>query len=195
MSKHNAVKKDKANATDKVAKAIREQITKATANYTVSELWQLLEIVNTKSVKSEITTCGIPANNPIPTTARLRSKVEYVSVDNESAAALIYSYLLSVENNKADSRNLVKIHKAFNGNVANPTHANRRLLYSYFFANECSLTNSIPAKVAAAYSKQPSSLDKVQREFVDNYLDNHPEFAATLRSYKEAHYLRAVVAG
>lgn len=196
IKNNNSNNKDKANAA-KVAEAIRAQIMANTADYSEAELWQLLAAVSSKSLttQSEIMSNSIQVEQPIPNKAIIsRNKVEYVSVSDEAAAAMIYAYLVSIEANKDDSRNLVKIHSAFNGNVANTTHANRRLMYSYYFRNECAIYNSIPAKVAEAYNKQPKKLDKVQRKFVDNYLVNNPEFAAKLRSYKNTHYVKAVVA-
>ena len=199
IKNNNSNDKDKANAA-KVAEAIRAQIMANTADYTEAELWQLLAAVSSKSLtnkpaQSEIMSNSIQVAQPIPNKAIIsRNKVEYVSVSDDAAAAMIYAYLVSIEANKDDSRNLVKIHTAFNGNVANATHANRRLMYSYYFRNECAIYNSIPAKVAEAYNKQPKKLDKIQRKFVDNYLVNNPEFAAKLRSYKNSHYVKAVVA-
>ena len=191
-----AHKTNKNAAAAKVAAAIREQIMTNTADYTEAELWQLLALVSKKKIADHTpATNSIPVTQPIPNKAIIsRNKVEYVTVDDDTAAALIYSYLVTVEENKEDSRSTVKIHKAFIGNVANPTHANRRLMYSYFFRNECSLTNSVPAKVAAAYSKQPVKLDKIQRKFVDDYLTLNPDFTAKLRSYKTTHYVKSVVA-
>lgn len=180
----------KVNNKAKVAKAIRERIYNATADYSVENLWQLLEIVNTKNltnqqlVVEQPSVCKIEVEKPIPQ----RAVVNYVSVDNEVAVGMIYTYLISLEENTPT------IHPAFKGRIANPTHANRRLMYSYFFANECKLTNSIPAEVAEAYKANPVKLDKVQREFVTNYLTNNPDFSDKLRSYGKAHYLKAVVA-
>lgn len=177
----------KAAAADEVAAAIRKQILTTTANYTVDELWRLLDIVNRKVVAAEsapVISTTIPAPKPIPT----RAKVECVTVDDETAASIIYSYLVSIEDNKP------ALPSVFRGKVANPTQANNRFLYSFYFSDECSRSNYLPKCVAEEYAKSPIILDKVQRKFVDDYLNYNPEFAARLRSYKSCHYLRAVVA-
>lgn len=187
MTKNKTQTHSKAAATDKVAAAIRQQIISTTAAYTVDELWQLLDLVNKKAVAVEpapLITTTISTTKPIPT----RAKVEYVSVDDDTAASLIYSYLITVEDNKPS------LPSAFRGKVANPTQANNRLLYSFYFSSECSRSNYLPKSVVEEYEKAPIILDKVQRKFVDDYLSYNPEFAARLRSYKSAHYLRAVVA-
>lgn len=192
-------KKSTAETDKKVSQAIRYQINANMAHLSIDELWQVLEVVNRKSLGVSVTE-KIEMDNPIPNKAIIkrntvkRNTVKYISVDDSTAASLIYTYLMSIEDNKDNSRNTIKINKAFHGNIANPTHANRRLLYSYFFRNECKVANSVPAEVAEAYKAQPLILDKVQRKFVDNYLNNNPEFAIKLRSYKDSHYLRSVVA-
>ena len=122
----------------------------------------------------------------------------FMSITDKEAGKIISTYIDSLDEHKRDSKKPILTSPVF-GKVSNRTIHNQRLIYSFFFPEDCTHKNSLHKEVYKEYEKLLKSPDP--REENSSYPYNHcqryveacPEFLDMVKSWKNKKHIKSLI--
>lgn len=122
----------------------------------------------------------------------------FMSITDKEAGKIISTYIDSLDEHKKDPKKPILTSPVF-GKVSNRTIHNQRLIYSFFFPEDCTHKNSLHKEVYKEYEKLLKSPDP--REENAGYPYNHcqryveacPEFLDMVKSWKNKKHIKSLI--
>ena len=144
--------------------------------------------VQTEGKKEEVKSVEVKAHEDSP----------FISITNKEAGRIIMTYIDSIDENKKNPKIQVQTSPVF-GKVSNRTIHNQRLIYSFFFPEDCTHKNSLHKEVYKEYERLIKSNNPVEEQSAygfnhcQRYVECHPEFLDMVKSWRDKKHLKSLI--
>lgn len=122
----------------------------------------------------------------------------FMSITDTEAGKIISTYIETWEEHKKDSKKPILTSPVF-GKVSNRTIHNQRLIYSFFFPEDCTHKNSLHKEVYKEYEKLLKSPDPIEENssypynHCQRYVEACPEFLDMVKSWKNKKHIKSLI--
>lgn len=150
----------------------------------------------------------IPLQTQKPVEAQTNGKKEkiktvqdyspFMSITDKEAGKIISTYIDSLDEHKKDPKKPILTSPVF-GKVSNRTIHNQRLIYSFFFPEDCTHKNSLHKEVYKEYEKLLKSPNPIEENagypynHCQRYVEACPEFLDMVKSWKNKKHIKSLI--
>lgn len=144
--------------------------------------------VQPEGKKEEVKSVEVKANDNSP----------FISITDKEAGKIIATYIDSLDEHKKDPKKPVLTSPVF-GKVSNRTIHNQRLIYSFFFPEDCTHKNSLHKEVYKEYEKLLKSPNPIEENagypynHCQRYVEACPEFLDMVKSWRDKKHLKSLI--